>query len=103
MRSFAKNFKKKFQLLSGTSQVFFHQILQHTSALTKLLRQNLLGHRLWVARNKLIFDGIAKFVYKYLTTLKSLQTLGEEYTGIIQLDKTGRELPSKFVSCIVLT
>ncbi|XP_059490562.1 peroxisome biogenesis factor 10 [Neocloeon triangulifer] len=54
------------------------------------------GHRLWVARNKTIFDGLSKFIYKYFTTLKNLQTLGEEYTGIVQLDSSGRNLPSKF-------
>ncbi|CAB3380127.1 Hypothetical predicted protein [Cloeon dipterum] len=60
-----------------------------------LISGEVTGHRLWVARNKIIFEGLSKLLYKYFTTLKSFQTLGEEYTGIVQLDRSGRNLPTK--------
>lgn len=35
-------------------------------------------------------------LYKSFTTLRDLQTLGEEYSGIIQVDETYNKLPTKF-------
>jgi len=40
---------------------------------------------------------LAKIMYYCVTTLSDIQTIGEEYTGIIQVDSSGRQLPSKSV------
>lgn len=37
---------------------------------------------------------LASVLYKSFTTLKDLQTLGEEYSGIVQVDDTYHKLPS---------
>lgn len=37
---------------------------------------------------------ISSLIYKYFTTLKDLQTLGEEYSGIVQVDESYHKLPS---------
>lgn len=37
---------------------------------------------------------VSSLLYKSFTTLKDLQTLGEEYSGIIQVDETYHKLPS---------
>lgn len=37
---------------------------------------------------------LSSVIYKSFTTLKDLQTLGEEYSGIIQVDDTYNKLPS---------
>lgn len=39
---------------------------------------------------------ISDFAYFGITTLRDLQTLGEEYTGIIQVNPTMRQMPSVF-------
>ncbi|GBP83777.1 Peroxisome biogenesis factor 10 [Eumeta japonica] len=36
----------------------------------------------------------SSILYKYFTTLKDLQTLGEEYSGIVQVDETYHKLPT---------
>lgn len=40
---------------------------------------------------------VAKVLYSGATTLSDIQTLGEEYTGIIQINRELRQLPSKQV------
>lgn len=37
---------------------------------------------------------LSSLLYKSFTTLKDLQTLGEEYSGIVQVDETYHKLPS---------
>lgn len=37
---------------------------------------------------------VSSILYKSFTTLKDLQTLGEEYSGIVQVDETYHRLPS---------
>lgn len=37
---------------------------------------------------------LSSVIYKSFTTLKDLQTLGEEYSGIVQVDETYHKLPS---------
>lgn len=37
---------------------------------------------------------LSSLVYKSFTTLKDLQTLGEEYSGIVQVDETYHKLPT---------
>lgn len=45
---------------------------------------------------------ISNVIYHGFASLNRLQTLGEEYTGIIQIDKTTDNLPSKFVQLIAI-
>uniref|UniRef100_A0A8D8YZ10 RING-type E3 ubiquitin transferase n=1 Tax=Cacopsylla melanoneura TaxID=428564 RepID=A0A8D8YZ10_9HEMI len=52
-----------------------------------------LGTRTWLRYQSLI-GPVSSFLYYSSTTLFCLQTLGEEYTGIIQVDSTLRHLPS---------
>lgn len=40
---------------------------------------------------------VAKILYAAVTTIADTQTLGEEYTGIIQVNSTLGQLPSKKV------
>ncbi|XP_049880188.1 peroxisome biogenesis factor 10 [Pectinophora gossypiella] len=37
---------------------------------------------------------LSSVLYKFFTTLKELQTLGEEYSGIVQVDETYHKLPT---------
>lgn len=49
---------------------------------------------------------MSKVLYKSFTTLKDLQTLGEEYSGIIQVDETYTRLPtfcSRLLSILLST
>ncbi|KAL1455924.1 hypothetical protein WDU94_000689 [Cyamophila willieti] len=52
-----------------------------------------LGTRTWLKYRSLI-GPVSTFLYYSSTTLFCLQTLGEEYTGIIQVDSTLRHVPS---------
>lgn len=60
------------------------------------------NRRFLKARN--LREAIAKFLYYGFTTVPGFQTLGEEYTGMIQIDKTSRNVPSKMlrISMIIL-
>ena len=40
---------------------------------------------------------LSKIIYATVTTLSDIQTLGEEYTGIIQINSKLKQLPSKKV------
>lgn len=53
------------------------------------------GTRKWL-RYKSLISPVAAFLYYSSTTLYCLQTLGEEYTGIIQVDSTLRHVPSLY-------
>lgn len=55
--------------------------------------QRTLGTRTWLDVHKNA-EVISEFVYYGLTTLCLRQTLGEEYTGILQVDSSRRKLPS---------
>lgn len=44
----------------------------------------------------------SKFLYHAFTTLSGFQTLGEEYTNIVQVDLTLRRAPSLSVTIIVI-
>jgi len=54
-----------------------------------------LGAETWIVHERW-FDSFVKFIYYSLTTLSDYQTLGEEYTGIIQCTQE-LKLPSKFL------
>lgn len=54
----------------------------------------LFGNKTWNKYSKYITDA-SSVAYGYLTTMKDLQTLGEEYTGILQVDDSYVKLPHK--------
>lgn len=62
---------------------------------SELLR--LTGPRNWIKYNHLT-NLAAQLSYHSFASLNTLQTLGEEYTGIIQVNSEYLRLPSKFVS-----
>lgn len=55
------------------------------------------GH-IFINKNKEYIFGASQVLYYALTTLSRLQTLGEEYTRIVQVGKSGRHIPSFSVS-----
>eukprot|EP00088_Acartia_fossae_P039364 TRINITY_DN40976_c0_g1_i3.p1 TRINITY_DN40976_c0_g1~~TRINITY_DN40976_c0_g1_i3.p1 ORF type:complete len:278 (-),score=-4.38 TRINITY_DN40976_c0_g1_i3:116-949(-) len=55
---------------------------------------DLFGARSWIHKEKWV-DSYVKFGYYCLTTLSDFQTLGEEYTGLVQCT-SDLQLPSKF-------
>lgn len=56
----------------------------------------IIGNRIWMK-----YQGslpiLAKVLYVTVTTLSDIQTLGEEYTGVIQINSNLKQLPSKKV------
>ena len=56
-----------------------------------------LGH-VFVNINKQEIFCISQLLYYTLTTLSKLQTLGEEYTKIVQVGKTGKHIPGFIVN-----
>lgn len=64
---------------------------------SELLR--LCGPRNWIKYNHLT-NLAAQLSYHSFASLNTLQTLGEEYTGIIQVNSKYINVPSKFVSSI---
>ncbi|CAH0382658.1 unnamed protein product [Bemisia tabaci] len=46
---------------------------------------------------------LADFLYSFVTTLSGLQTLGEEYTGIVQVTSELRAVPSPFRRLLMVT
>lgn len=56
-----------------------------------------LGH-IFINKNKQYILQTSQILYYALTTLFKLQTLGEEYTRIIQVRKTGRHIPGFLVN-----
>lgn len=47
-------------------------------------------------------DAIANCLYYGFTTIPGFQTLGEEYTGMIQIDKTSKNVPSKLLRSVMI-
>lgn len=54
----------------------------------------LLGPRVWL-RHKWVLEPASRLLYYLATTGSDLQTLGEEYTGIIQVGVGARRIPSR--------
>lgn len=52
--------------------------------------------KLMSARNASKAIPLSSVMYRSLTTLKDLQTLGEEYSGIVQVDESYNKLPSYY-------
>lgn len=63
--------------------------------LSDILR--LAGTRNWIKYNKLC-KLIAEICYHGFSSINCLQTLGEEYTGVLQVDSKYEHIPSRLVS-----
>lgn len=70
-------------------ETFLSQIKSYCSEIV----QRTLGTRVWLDIHKYA-ETIIDLFYYGLTTLSLNQTLGEEYTGILQVDSSRRNLPS---------
>ena len=57
----------------------------------------LTGSRNWIRYNNLC-NLVAEIVYHGFASINNLQTLGEEYTGIVQINSNYIKIPSKVVS-----
>ena len=64
---------------------------------TNLLLQKLLGPRTWIQWKQQI-ELLTDLVYYSSTTLNGLQTLGEEYVRIVQIEDNRLQAPSFRVS-----
>jgi peroxin-10 len=54
------------------------------------------GNRRWL-KSRNLRDALANFLYYGFTTIPGFQTLGEEYTGMVQIDKASKNVPSKLL------
>ena len=59
------------------------------------------GPQTWI-KYKALCEPATRFLYYSVTTLSNLQTLGEEYTGLIQVDLGKNRLPSKFMRLLMI-
>ena len=57
--------------------------------------------RLWIKYDSVLKVLLQIFYYSF-HAVHGIQTIGEEYTGIIQIDSSYRNLPSRLVSWILL-
>lgn len=64
---------------------------------TNLVFQKILGPRLWIQWKQQI-DFVSDFIYYSATTLNGVQTLGEEYVRIVQIEGDQLRVPSFRVS-----
>ena len=60
-----------------------------------------LGPRVWM-RHKWVCEPATRLLYYLATTGSDLQTLGEEYTGIIQVEAGARRIPSPPVRMLMI-
>lgn len=67
---------------------------QLTNSFSSILRVT--GNRNWIHYNKLC-KILAELSYHGFAAINNLQTLGEEYTGVIQVDRNYITLPHKLV------
>ncbi|XP_064077709.1 LOW QUALITY PROTEIN: peroxisome biogenesis factor 10-like [Macrobrachium nipponense] len=75
--------------------------LSHLKSSIAEIVQRSLGTRTWLNIHQ-YSDAVCELAYYSLTTLSLRQTLGEEYTGIIQVDRNRRRLPSKFERTVMV-
>lgn len=70
-------------------------ITQIHSEVAELCRRY--DNRLWIKYDKLLKIAVQVFYYSF-HAIGGIQTIGEEYTGIIQIDSKYTSLPSRCVS-----
>ena len=68
---------------------------------TSDLLLSLIGPQLWFKWRPLLEQTI-RFAYLTATSLSNFQTLGEEYTGILMVNKDYLGIPSKFIRIIMI-
>lgn len=86
-------------LRSGQKDEGYTELLAHQMDDLVL---SLIGPRLWL-RWKPWIGASAGFLYHSLTTLFNFQTLGEEYSGLVQVDESGKRLPGKWRRFLAVT
>ena len=59
------------------------------------------GPQTWI-KYKSLCEPATRFLYYAVTTLSDYQTLGEEYTGLIQVVHRKNKLPSKFMRLLMI-
>ncbi|XP_066935469.1 peroxisome assembly protein 10-A-like [Clytia hemisphaerica] len=76
---------------SNLKDVFYRQVL--SGRLSKIF-QHFLGLKNWMKLKDEI-EMVSDIIYFLVTSVKGAQTLGEEYTSIIQVDPSMKKIPSK--------
>eukprot|EP00092_Neocalanus_flemingeri_P026155 GFUD01028346.1.p1 GENE.GFUD01028346.1~~GFUD01028346.1.p1 ORF type:complete len:298 (-),score=38.42 GFUD01028346.1:65-958(-) len=77
------------------------------SYLTKLYQSisslglEIFGPQIWI-KYKSLCEPATRFLYYSVTTLSDYQTLGEEYTGLIQVQHRKTQLPSKLMRLVMI-
>jgi len=77
------------------------QVIDKLSDLVSDVTYMLAGNRQWF-KSRNLRDAIANCLYYGFTTIPGFQTLGEEYTGMIQIDKTSKNVPSKVLRSVMI-
>ncbi|XP_037935051.1 peroxisome biogenesis factor 10 [Teleopsis dalmanni] len=77
--------------------------LRYTNELTEDLSDllRLTGARNWIKYNQLC-KLLAEITYHGFASVSNLQTLGEEYVGIIKVDSKYKHIPTRFVQLIAI-
>ncbi|KAK3871391.1 hypothetical protein Pcinc_021825 [Petrolisthes cinctipes] len=75
--------------------------LDHLKSCISEIVQRVYGTRTWLTYHK-HGEVLCEILYYSLTTLSLRQTLGEEYTGILQVDTTRKRLPNVFQRVIMV-
>jgi peroxin-10 len=77
------------------------QVTDRLSDLVSDVTYMFAGNRRWLQSRKLR-EALASFLYYGFTTVPGFQTLGEEYTGMIQIDKTNKNVPDKLLRILMV-
>ena len=77
------------------------QVIDKLSDLVSDVTYMLAGNRRWF-KSQNLRDAMANCLYCGFTTIPGFQTLGEEYTGMIQIDKTSKNVPSKLLRIVMI-
>ena len=99
--------KLRMSLFKQASHGEILRAAQKDSSFTDNLQRNvshlcleLVGPRVWL-KYKWLLEPTTRFFYYMITTGLDLQTLGEEYTGIIQVQHGQKKLPSKMIRFVI--
>jgi peroxin-10 len=96
-----------FVTSSGAGQAEILRTVQKDLSYTQEIQQNLSellrmsNGRQWIRYNHLC-KIVAELAYHGFTSLNRLQTLGEEYTGIIQMDSSRASIPRRYLQFMAI-
>jgi peroxin-10 len=95
-----KNFR------AGQAEIFRaaqkdEQVTDRLSDLVFDVGHMFVGNRRWL-KSENLRETIASVLYYGFTTVPGFQTLGEEYTGIIQINKANKNVPDKFLRIVMV-